>query len=90
MDPIQLTIIGVSITLTVLLVVLGIQVYYILKEVRDSVHKTNKMLDDAGKVTATVSDGVSSMSGFMNGIKTGLAMITSFQKKEKEKEKDNE
>jgi hypothetical protein len=86
MDPIQLTIIGVSITLTILLVVLGIQVFYILKEIRISVTKTNKMLDDAGKVTGTVSEGVSSMSGFMNGIKTGLAMITSFQKKDKEKD----
>ncbi len=86
MDPIQLTIIGVSLTLTVLLVVLGIQVYYILKEIRFSVQKTNKMLDDAGKVSGTVSEGVTSMSGFMNGIKTGLSMITSFQKKEKENE----
>ena len=81
MDPIQLTIIGVSITLTILLVVLGIQVYYILKEIRFSVQKTNKMLDDAGKVSGTVSDGVTSMSGFMNGIKSGLQMITALQKK---------
>jgi hypothetical protein len=86
MDPIQLTIIGVSVTLTILLVVLGIQVYYILSEVRLSVHKTNKMLDDAGKVSGTVSEGVTSMSGFMNGIKTGLQMLTSLQKKEKDNE----
>jgi hypothetical protein len=81
MDPIQLTIIGVSITLTILLVVLGIQVFYILKEIRFSVQKTNKMLDDAGKVTGTVSEGVTSMSGFMNGIRQGLQMITALQKK---------
>ncbi len=80
MDPIQLTIIGVSITLTLLLVILGIQVYLILSEIRSSLQKTNKMLDDAGKVTGTVSEGVTSMSGFMNGIKTGLSMVTSFQK----------
>lgn len=81
MDPIQLTIIGVSVTLTILLVVLGIQVYLILTEIRSSLQKTNKMLDDAGKVTATVSDGVTSMSGFMNGIRTGITMINSFVKK---------
>ena len=86
MDPIQLTIVGVSITLTILIVVLGVQVYYILKEIRFSVQKTNKMLDDAGKVSGTVSDGVTSMSGFMNGIRTGLQMITSLQKKEKDHE----
>lgn len=85
MDPIQLTIIGVSVTLTMLLVVLGVQVYYILKEIRFSVQKTNKMLDDAGKVSGTVSEGVTSMSGFMNGIKSGLQMITALQKKGEEK-----
>jgi hypothetical protein len=81
MDPIVLTIIGVSITLTLLLVVIGIQISLILKEFRFSVQKTNKMLDDAGKVTETVSTGVENMSGFMNGIKTGISMITSLKHK---------
>lgn len=78
MDPIQLTIIAVTITLTILLVILGIQVFYILKEIRTSIQKANKMLDDAGKVTGTVSEGVSSMSGFINGIKSGISLVTSF------------
>jgi len=81
MDPIVLTIIGVSVTLTVLLVIIGIQISLILKEVRTSIQKTNKMLDDAGKVTQTVSTGVENMSGFMNGIRTGISMITSLKHK---------
>lgn len=86
MDPIQLTIIGVSVTLTILLVILGIQLFFILKEVQRSLQKTNKMLDDAGKVTGTVSDGVTSMTGFVNGIRTGLTMITSLTKKGEHRE----
>jgi len=81
MDPVQLTIIGVSIALTILLIIIGIQIALILKEVRQSVQKTNKMLDDAGKVTETVSSGVTSMSGFINGIRTGISMFTSLRKK---------
>ncbi len=81
MDPIQLTIIGVSLTLTVLVVVLGIQVYLILKEIRSSIQKANKMLDDAGIVTGTVSEGVTSMSGFINGIRSGISLITSLKHK---------
>jgi len=81
MDPTQLTIIAVTITLTILLVVLGIQVFLILKEIRHSIQKTNKMLDDAGKVSETVSSGFTSMSGFVNGIKSGIAMITSLKGK---------
>ncbi|HUD19492.1 MAG TPA: hypothetical protein VMR81_03555 [Patescibacteria group bacterium] len=81
MDPIALTIIGVSITLTIVLVIIGIQIAFILKEFRQSVQKSNKMLDDAGKVTGTVSEGVTSAAGFVNGIRAGLSMITSIQKK---------
>jgi hypothetical protein len=81
MDPIILTIIGVSITLTLLLVIIGFQIFLILKEFRQSIQKTNKMLDDAGRVTQAVSTGVENMSGFMNGIRTGISMITSLKKK---------
>lgn len=84
MDPIQLTIIGVSFTLTVILVVIGIQISLLLKEFRMSVQKSNKMLDDAGKITGTVSEGVVNMSGFMDGIRAGIKMITSLKHKEKE------
>jgi hypothetical protein len=86
MDPTQLTIIAVTITLTVLLVVLGIQVFLILKEIRSSIQKANKMLDDAGTVTGTVSQGVTSMSGFINGIKSGISLITSLKNKEEKHE----
>lgn len=82
MDPIQLTIIGVTITLTILLVILGIQVYYILQEIKTSLQKVNKMLDDASAVTGTVSEGITSMSGFINGIKSGMSLLTSFKPKE--------
>jgi len=53
MDPVQLTIIIISFALALLLIVLGIQVWYILKEMRLSLQKMNKMLDDAGKVSGT-------------------------------------
>lgn len=77
METTQIVIAVVSVTLTILIVVLSIQVWYILKEIRLSIHKMNKMLDDAGKVTGSVSESVSEMSGFMNGIKAGLKLITS-------------
>jgi hypothetical protein len=77
MDPTQLTIILISIALTILVIVLGIQVWFILKEVRSSIVKMNKMLDDAGKVSGAVSEGVIGMSGFVNGLKTGISAITS-------------
>lgn len=81
MDPVQLTIIVISFILTLLLVVLGAQVWYILKEIRTALTKTNTIIDDAKKVTGTVGDSVSSMSGVVSGIKAALSVFKSFRKK---------
>jgi len=98
MDPIQIVIVFVSVTLTTIIAILSIQVWNILKEFRitiqkmngildestGSVQKVNKMLDDAGKVSGTVSDGVVQASGFISGIKTGLSALQAIVGKRKE------
>ncbi|OGG24231.1 hypothetical protein A3A79_03525 [Candidatus Gottesmanbacteria bacterium RIFCSPLOWO2_01_FULL_43_11b] len=81
MDPIQLLIIVVTLILTILLVVLGIQMWFILKEIRISIQKMNKMLDDMQKVTGTVGEGVSNLGGVMSGLKAGLSIFSSLRKK---------
>jgi len=86
MDPTQLTIIIISFALALLLIILGIQVWYILKEIRIALQKTNSMLDDAKKVSGTVSQGIVGMSGFVNGLKTGITAITSLLHKKEDGE----
>lgn len=81
MEPTQIVIIAISIVLTSLFIALGIQLWFILKEMRGTVMRINKMLDDAGRVTGAVGEGFSNVSGLMNGIKTGLSFVTSFKKK---------
>lgn len=81
MDAVQITIIVISLILTGLMVALGFQVWYILKEIRISIQKMNKMLDDGGKMTGAVSEGVAGMSGLVNGIKAGLSFFSSFRNK---------
>lgn len=85
-----MVIVFVSVTLTTIIAILSIQVWNILKEFRvtiqkmngileestGSVQKVNKMLDDAGKVSGTVSEGVVQASGFIHGIKTGMSVLT--------------
>ncbi len=82
MDPVQLTIISISFILTMLLVILGVQVWLILKEIRTSLTKTNGMLDDAKKVTSTIGDSVAGMAGLASGIKAALSVFQTFRKKE--------
>ncbi|MCL4360663.1 hypothetical protein M1555_05440 [Patescibacteria group bacterium] len=80
MDAVQLTIIAVTFILTILIVFLGVQVWLILKEVRISLQKMNKMLDDFGKVTGAVGETASGMSGIVSGIKAGLSVFTALRK----------
>lgn len=83
MDPVQLTIIAVSLVLTGLFVFLGVQVWLILKEMRASLQKVNTMLTDATKVTGTVSEGFTSVAGLMSGLKAGISFITSLRGRKK-------
>jgi hypothetical protein len=81
MEPTQIVLIAISIVLTSLFIALGIQLWFILKEIRISIMKVNKMLDDAGRVTGVVGEGVSNVSGLMNGLKAGMSLVTSMRKK---------
>ncbi len=82
MDPVQLTIISISFILTMLLVVLGVQVWLILKEIRPSLTQTNGMLDDAKKLPSTIGASVAGMAGLASGIKAALSVFQTFRKKE--------
>jgi hypothetical protein len=81
MEPTQLVIIIISITLAALFVLLGVQVFFILKEMRISIQKVNKMLDDMGKVSGTVGNSVENVGGFINGLKAGMTAIASLRGK---------
>ncbi len=80
MDSAQIILIIVIILLTVLLAVLGIQVFFILREFRKTVSKANKVLDNTNVITQSVSAPISSLSSIATGIKTGATFINLFKK----------
>src|SRR5260221_11084984 len=61
-DPVQLVLLLVILVLTILLVILGIQVFLILKELRNTISKTNKVLDNAGNITENIEEPLSALS----------------------------
>ncbi len=81
MDIIQIVIIAIAIVLTLIVVFMSVQVWYILKEMRTSLHKVNKMLDDMGKVTHTVGETAITVSGLLSGFKSGLSIFSGLRKK---------
>lgn len=70
-DSAQVVLVFVIAVLTVLLLVLGIQVFFILRELRQTVSKANKVLDDTGLITESVSKPISSLSTIVSGVKLG-------------------
>lgn len=70
-DPAQILLFIVIIILTLLLLVLGIQVFFILKDLRKTISKANKVLDNTGDITQSVSQPLTSISGVLMGLKAG-------------------
>lgn len=80
MDAAQVVLFIVIVLLTVLLIALGVQVFFILKEFRKTVSKANKVLDNTNVITQSVSSPISSLSSIATGIKTGVTFINLFKK----------
>ncbi len=79
-DSVQAVLLVVLFVLTILVVVLGVQVFFILKELRKTVSKANKVLDSTNIITQSVSTPISSLSSIATGIKTGASFINLFKK----------
>jgi hypothetical protein len=83
MDAAQMLLLAVIVILTLILVLLGIQVFLILKEFRRTVLKVNKVLDDTGVISESIATPVSNLSGIFGGVKAGLSLLTMLKKKKK-------
>jgi len=86
-DSTQIVLFLVIIVLTILLVVLGIQVFFILRELRRAVAKANKILEDTGIITESVSTPLATLSSLMMGVKTGVSVANLLKKVSKFGEK---
>ncbi len=74
-DSIQVLLIVVITVLTVLLTFIGIEIYRILKELRQGIKKINEILDDAHTVSSSVAEPISEVSELFTGVKKGVGFI---------------
>lgn len=80
METVQIVLLLVIVILTILLAVLGIQVFLILREIRKTVEKTNKVLDNAGIIAESLSTPISTLSSLVMSIKTGISFANWLKK----------
>lgn len=92
LDPIQIALTCVISVLAVILFIVGLEVFQILKELKKTLEKINKILDDTGRISESVAAPVEEASEFLIGLKKGMSFLNSvtklskFFKKEKEVE----
>ena len=67
MDFLQIALIFLILLLSIFLTITGIQVFFILRELRQTVSKANKVLDDTGVITESVTGPISSISALASG-----------------------
>lgn len=88
-DTVQLVLLLVIVILTGLLVILGIQVFYIFKELRTTLKKTNKVLDNADSISSNIEGPLSALSSLALGAKaTTFFTVAKFIKNVLSKDSD--
>lgn len=87
-DAAQILLFIVIIVLTILLVALGIQAFLILKDLRQTISKANKVLDNTGDITQSVSQPLSNLSSVLMGLKAGGAIARIIKKATNEEGKN--
>jgi hypothetical protein len=91
MDITQIIIIVSLILITLVIVVSGIFLIKIFKQLQTTINKTNNILDDAHLITSSVAKPVSSVSEFVMGFKNGFSFFNKlFDKKDKKEIKNEE
>lgn len=69
MDPVQILLFVVASVLTLALLVLGVEVFFILRESYRALKKVNKVLDDAESISRVVSKPILGFANFVEGVK---------------------
>lgn len=71
---------------TIFLVIVGIQVVLLLRELRDTLRRTNNIIEGFERVGLGVESGFNEVVGFLGGIKSVFRILDVFKKKRDEKE----
>jgi hypothetical protein len=83
MDTTQIIVIFSLLSVTMVIIIAGIWLILVLRELRDGIKKTNILLDDAKLVASSISRPVSSFSEFLMGFKNGFKLFNTFFREKK-------
>lgn len=84
-DPVQAVLLIVVVLLALIMIVLGVQVFFILREIRATLRRMNKLLDNAEEFTESLANPISLISGVLASTKSLGPLLKLFSRK-KDKE----
>ena len=86
-EPTQILLFIVVVILTILLVVIGWQIYRILSELYKMLTKINSMVDGAVSLSGNIKKSFRDLSGFSEGLRSVLSFLRIFKKEERSERK---
>ncbi|EKD94206.1 MAG: hypothetical protein ACD_27C00003G0001 [uncultured bacterium] len=75
MDLPQIILLVVILTISVILIVIGIQLIGILKDAKETLKKTDLILDDVSFLTRSLTRGGSALSHAITSLESGLQLV---------------
>lgn len=90
MDPVAL-LLSVTLTVTtVFLIIVGVQLIFVLRDLRTSLKKVNTIVEGFEKVGVGIEHGFTELSGFVGGLKSLFKVIDMVSKKDGNKHHHHE
>ncbi len=89
MDSTQLLLTVVLTITTILLIVVGIQLVFVLKEIRKTLQKVNTIIENFERVGGSLEHGFTELTGFFAGVKTLFKVIDILHSKKNAKTKSS-
>ena len=87
MDTTQTVLLAIIIVLAIFLVALGFQVFFVLKDLRKTLHRMNMLFDDANQLVTDIKKPVESAGNFVTALTAGAGIAHLLKKGKKEKNK---
>lgn len=87
MDTTQVILLSVIIILAIFLVALGFQVFFVLKDIRKTLSRMNKLFDDADSLVDQVKKPIDSAGNFFTALTAGAGIAHLLKRKEKDSKK---
>ena len=74
-ETLQIILFVMLVVVIVFFLILGVQVFFLVQEVRRTISKANKVIDNTSVITENVSGRISSFTDLVGGVTTGTMAV---------------